>query len=481
MNHYGWVLLEKAGFVAIKGFSIAVLARVLSPADFGLYAMVAVIVAVATLLAESGMAGSLIRKQEAGELDYSTVFTFNLVASLLLYAVIFVAAPWIAVFYGEDKLTGVLRLLALVLVLRSFCAVCLARLTRELRFKPQAYIGVVAALMSLALTYGLEVKGYGIWVLIAQQLMEAALFTVGLIVWARYRPGWRFSWELFRQHFGFGWRLMCSSFTDALAGKLPAIVVGKGLGVVPTGLYAQARKVNDVVLSVMTSTIDKAAFPLMVKQKANEEEFRRYALRLLAASSFFGFFVSAMISSAAGPLVVVFMLGEQWQGAAWILQILALSGFGMAIEVVTRNVLKTQGRAEVVLRLSLIKAAFAFVVLVPAASRGVEAVAWAVVACSLFNAVCGLVVLGRCLEGAWPACRLMILRLAVSASALMGLFCWWRPMVGNGPLATLVIMGMTGAIVYVSTACAVGVGEARFLVRNLLARVSRGRFLKSAN
>lgn len=117
MKHYWWVLLEKAGLVAIKVFSIALLARVLRPADFGLYAMVAVIVAVGTMLAESGMAGSLIRKPDATELDYSTVFVFSFAASLLLYAVNFLAAPAVVEFYGQAQLTTLLRVVAALLAL----------------------------------------------------------------------------------------------------------------------------------------------------------------------------------------------------------------------------------------------------------------------------------------------------------------------------------------------------------------------------
>lgn len=466
MKHYFWVFFEKAGLVSIRVLSIALLARVLSPADFGVYAMVAVLVTVATMLVDSGMAGSLIRKKNISEIDYSTVFIFNFLASLLLYLLIFTIAPFVSAFYKQENLTEVLRLLALVLMIRALGITYVARLTRELSFKPQAFLSLGAATVSLSVTYVLAIKGFGVWSLVVQQLIEAALFVIGLVLWARHIPRLKFSLAHFKQHFGFGSKLMCSSMTDALAGNIATIVVGRSLGVLPTGYYSQASKVNEVVIGLMSTIIDKAAFPLMVRHTHNGAELAKYAIRLLAGGCFVGFFVTAMISSCSSQLVL-FLLGDHWIKVSWILQIIALSGGGMIIDVVVRNVLKTMGKADVILWLSLIKALFALIALVLASFYGFESMVWGVVICSLFNALIGLMILNRSFNLPWWNWGVVILKPLMASVIILIVSFWWRPLWGGSPIYSLMAMGLSGAFTYLSLTYIFGVGEAKLIVQNL--------------
>lgn len=477
MRHYFWVFFEKAGLVTIRVLSIALLARVLSPSDFGVYAMVAVLVTVATMLVDSGMAGSLIRKKKISEIDYSTVFTFNFFASLVLYLLIYTSAPYVSAFYKQENLTEVLRLLALVLMIRALGITYVARLTRELSFKPQTFFSLGAAIISLGFTYFLASKGFGVWSLVVQQLVEAALFVVGLVLWARHIPRFEFSMAHFKQHFGFGSKLMCSSMTDALAGNISTIVIGRSLGVVPTGYYSQASKVNEVVIGLMSATIDKAAFPLMVRHTHNGAELARYAVGLLAGGCYVGFFVIAMISSCSSQLVL-FLLGEQWVDVSWILQVIALSGCGMIIDVVVRNVLKTMGRAGAILWISIIKALFALITLVVASFYGFEAVVWGVVICSLFNALIGLTVLGRSFNLPWWSWVMVILKPLIASGIILIFSFWLRPLWGGSPFYSLMAMGLSGAFAYLSFTYILGLSEAKFIVQKLMTMASGSKSAK---
>lgn len=470
MRHYMWVFLEKIGVVILKVISISLLARVIGPDDFGLYAMVAVVVAIASMLVDSGMGGSLIRKQNLLEIDYSTVFIFNLFVSFSLYGVIFLISPYVAKFYEQESIDLVLKLLAIVLIIRSFGMVHAVRLTRDLDFKPQTFIYVFSTAASLCAAYLLAIGGWGVWALVAQQIVEAILVVLGMVLWTKYMPRFQFSIRILREHFAFGSRLVLSSVMAVIGGNVATVVVGKSLGVSSTGYYSQANKVNDVFIGLMSTIIDKASFPLMVKRAGCDTEFSKYIISLLGGVCFVSFFIVAVVFSSANHLVD-FLLGPDWGESAWMLQIIALSGYGMTYDVIARNVLKTMGRVDMVLRLSVIKAVFAIVTVIVASMFGLIAVVWAVVIGSVFNAAVSFVVLGKVTSVTYRSQFMVLLKPLAASAILVGLFGIIKPEIGGSAVASLLFITVSGLVVYSFVAYILKIDELTIVVRYLMEKV----------
>lgn len=466
MRHYIWVLFEKLGVITLKIASVFLLARVLTPDDFGLYAMIAVVVTSATMLVDSGMGGSLIRKKNSTNIDYSTVFLFNTSTSILLYILAYTAAPYIADFYNQENLSPVIRVLSTVLIIRSLTIVHSAKLTSSLRFRTQSYIYIASAGISLGITYKLATQGFGYWALVSQQIIEALLIFFGLSFSSNYSPKINFSTKILREHFGFGSRLVLSSIIDVFANNSAMIAMGKSFGANTTGGYYQANKVNEILTELIATTIDKASLPQLAKIQDNEKAFTEYIEKLLSAANFFSFLLAAIIVPCSS-LVIYILLGGQWNSAGTSLQVLALSGYGMACSIVARNALKTLGRSDIILRLSLIKAAFAIALIFTASLHSFDAILLAVVCASMFNSAIGSWVLKRMADIPYRKQISILIRPLACSIILMALLFIILPSIKTTSIYDLLLITITSTLFYVILSATLNIAEAQIIMNYL--------------
>lgn len=385
MGHYFWVFVEKFGVLLVKVLSIGLLARTLSPDDFGLYAMVAVIVSIASMLIDSGMGGALIKKKSPTDLDYSSVFFFNVAIALVLYGVAYLIAPFVSEFYGRKELEPLIRVLGITLIIRALGIVQITRLTKQLKFKSQSLIFLLSGGVSLAVAYSMAVKGFGYWSLVGQQVADALIAVIAFWIYARYKPKMMFSFVALREHFAFGSKLMLSSIVEIIYNNTIVVVLGRSIGAGATGLYSQASRVSEIFIGLLTTIVDKAAFPLLVRRADSKDEFVKYAALLMRLTCFIAFFCVAVLSSCS-ELIIRILLGSQWHGSAWMLQIIALSGYGLTVEAVTRSLLKAKGRSDVILQLSIVKGVVSISVLLLLSAFDLKLLLWGVVGLSIMNA-----------------------------------------------------------------------------------------------
>ena len=289
------------------------------------------------------------------------------------------------------------KALSIVLILKSISLIQVTKLTKELKFRPQAIIYLGSFFVSVCFAIYIAALGYGYWSLVFQQISEAVITSFLFIAYVRYFPPIRFSLSRFKVLFGFGAKLTMASVVKALYANSLAVIIGKKFDVITVGYFSQANKVNDIYTNTVGAVIEKASFPVLVENLGDKEAFLKEVLRLLGMVAFLCFFTSAVLAVCAQPIVHL-LLGEQWIESAWMLSILSLSGIGMVIEAVTRSALKASGRADYILMLEIVKRPVSLSILVASIPFGLKVTLWCFVICAVLGAVLNMQALNKTMK-----------------------------------------------------------------------------------
>lgn len=349
-----WSSVERFSVQGVQFLVMLVIAKILTPADFGLMGMLAIFLAVAQSLIDSGFSQALIRKQDRTERDNSTVFYFNIAASALLYALLYVSAPWVAGFYEDPQLCPLMRVLCLVVVINSFAVVQRAVYTATIDFKTQARVSFIAALLSGGVGICLAMNGYGVWTLVWQQLLNAGINTLLLWVFSNWRPHLLYSWQSFRELFTFGSKLMFSGLLDTLYTNMYSLVIGKVFAPASLGFYTQAQHFTKFPSSNVTGILQRATYPILCTLQDDDDRLRKDYRLLLRLSAFVVFPLMCGLAGVAYPLIEL-VLGEKWLFVATLIVPLCFSGMWYPIHAINLNLLQVKGRSDLFLRLEIIK------------------------------------------------------------------------------------------------------------------------------
>lgn len=357
-----WSSVERFSVQGIQFLVMIVMARLLTPKDYGLVGMVAIFIAVAQSLVDSGFSQALIRKQNRTETDNSTVFYFNIVVGILLYLVLFAIAPWVAVFYDSPELTALMRVICLSVVFNSFVVVQRALLTVNIDFKTQAKASLTAAVVSGVIGIGMAYSGFSYWSIVAQQLVNLGLNTLLLWIFTRWRPRWIYSWGSFRELFTFGSKLMVSGLLDVVYRNMYLLVIGKVFTASSLGYYTRANQFAEFPSSNLTGIMQRVTYPVLCQIQDDDERLAQIYRRFLRLSAFLIFPLLVGLSAVAEPFVLL-LLKEQWLFAATLLQIICFAMMWYPIHAINLNLLQVKGRSDLFLRLEIIKKAIAVLIL----------------------------------------------------------------------------------------------------------------------
>ena len=349
-----WSAVERFSVQGVQFVVMIAMARVLSPSDYGLVGMLAVFIAVAQSLVDSGFSQALIRKQGRTAEDESTVFYFNVVVGLLLYGILCLSAPLVARFYDTPELKPLMRVVCLSVVFNSLAVVQRARLTLNIDFKTQAKASLTAAVVSGIVGIWMARTGWGVWSIAAQQLVNLGVNTLLLWVFACWRPRWVYSWASFRELFSFGSKLMLSGLLDVLYRNIYLIVIGKAFSAKDLGYYTRAQQFSEFPSSCLTGILQRVTYPVLCKIQDDDARLANAYRRFLRVSAFLIFPLLVGVSAVAEPLVLV-LLKEQWLFAATLLQIICFAMMWYPIHSINLNLLQVKGRSDLFLRLEVIK------------------------------------------------------------------------------------------------------------------------------
>ena len=349
-----WTGMERFWVQGVQFLVMLVVARILSPKDYGLIGMLAIFIHVSQSLVESGFSQALIRKKDRTELDNNTIFYFNIVMSLFIYALLYLIAPYVASFYNEPLLCPVMRVFSLVVIINSFNIVQRALFSIHLDFKKTAHAAMSSALISGVAAIYMAKKGFSVWTLVYQQIIFGIVSTTVLWYYSTWRPKWVYSWKSFKEMFAFGFNLLISGLIDTVYKNLYTIVIGKVFNATSLGYYSRADHYAQLPASNFNAVFLRVTYPVLCKMQDDENRLRENYRKLLRVSAFVIFPIMCGLAGAAYPSVVL-LIGKKWAYASVLLVPICLAKMWYPIHAINLNLLKVKGRSDLFLNLEIIK------------------------------------------------------------------------------------------------------------------------------
>lgn len=349
-----WAFAQQFGNQLI-GFVVSmILARILLPEEFGLIGMIAIFIAVGKSLLDAGLTQSLIRSDNLDEEDYSTVFFFNLAASILIYIAIYLSAPLIANFYDQQVLINIIRLFCITFIITAFESVQLARLTKKMDFKTQTTIALPSTIVGGIVGVIMAYTGYGVWSLVWSKVVSALLGTMQLWIYSKWIPSLVFNIKKFKDHFNYGYKLTLSGLLNTIFDNIYLIIIGKFFSPAQVGFYTRAETMKQLPVTNISSALNKVSFPLFASIQDDDVRLKRVYKQLMQMVVFIISPVLIFLGVLAEPTFRL-LFTEKWLPAVPYFQILCVVGILYPIHVYNLNILLVKGRSDLFLKLEVIK------------------------------------------------------------------------------------------------------------------------------
>ncbi|MCE5348307.1 MAG: MOP flippase family protein [Bacteroidales bacterium] len=366
-----WSFIESTVTQGVHFIVGIVLARLLSPSEFGLIGMLTFFIAISQSLIDSGFSQALIRKQNCTDADYSTVFYFNLAIGVLFYFILFFSAGAISDFYKQPQLFELIRVLGLVLIINSFTILQSTILTKNINFKLQTKISLIASVTSGIIAITMACMGFGVWALVAKTISQQ--FINSLLLWFcnNWIPCWVFDKNSFKELFNFGSRLMVSGLIDTTYKNVYFLIIGKYFSSAELGYYTRANQFSNLFSSNITSIIQRVSYPVLTTIQDEPERLKSGYKKLIKTTMFISFVLMLAMAAIAKPMVLV-LIGNQWLPAAPYLQLLCFVGMLYPLHALNLNMLNVKGRSDLFLKLEIIKKTLAVPVILIGILAGIE-------------------------------------------------------------------------------------------------------------
>ena len=444
-----WSSVERFSVQGVQFLVMLVIARLLDPKDFGLVGMLAIFLAVAQSLIDSGFSQALIRKQDRTEVDNSTVFYFNIVVSAVLYLILYAIAPWVSDFYNEPQLCSLMRVLCLIVIINSFAVVQRAIYTASINFKTQAKASFIAALASGLVGVWMAYNGYGVWTLVWQQLLNAGINTLLLWIYSNWYPRWAYSWKSFKELFAFGSKLLASGLLDTLYTNIYLLVIGKIFNAASLGFYTQADRFTKLPSSNITGILQRVTYPVLCSIQDDDERLREDYRKLLRLSAFIIFPMMCLLAGVAYPLVEL-LIGEKWRFAATLIIPLSFTMMWWPIHAINLNLLQVKGRSDLFLRLEIFKKIIGVTVLILSIPFGLLFMCYAGIATSIICLVINTYYTGKLIQvGFFMQMKDLSGSLIVSMAIFVA--AYFLTLLSENVIIQLMLAVLTSAVLFVST------------------------------
>lgn len=373
-----WSAVERFSVQGIQFVLTIIIARLVLPSEYGLIAMLSIFLAIAQTFVDSGFSNALIQKKDRTEVDFSTVFYFNIFIAFVAYGVLFVSAPSIASFYKEPALTTVTRWVGLSLILNGLSVVQRAKLTVRVDFRTQAKASLVAVIISGLIGVLLAYQGYGVWALVFQTLSSSFLNTLLLWTFAKWLPLWCFSWVSFKSLFSFGSKLLLSGLLHTIYINLYSLVIGRRYSAMDVGFYNRSYQLAGFPSINIVGIITRAIYPLQCEMQDDDERLNASFIQYLRMSCYIIFPLMTVLGVLAEPLVRL-LLTDKWLPSAELLSILCFAYMWYPVMVINNQILNVKGRSDYFLRAEIIKKVVAIGILCATLPFGVRVLCWGIV------------------------------------------------------------------------------------------------------
>lgn len=371
-----WQMLQKCTLEPVQLVFGMVLARLISPAEMGILGLTAIFFAVAASLANAGFGQALVRKIDRTEEDINTMFWFNAGMSLLMSAILFLAAPWFADFFHQPDLKNITRVSAAMMFLNSFAGVHWTLYQCRRDFKTPAIISTCTTIVGIPVCLYLAYNGWSYWAIVIQGVVTGLLNLTIVWIVSPWKPRFIFSWASFKELFAFGSRMTAAGLLYTVYSHLRTFIIGKFYSPADLGLYDRGKHLCSVIPTTLNGMLESVTYPILATIQNDDTRLKdvyRLYIRITSMAIIWGV---SLLASLGEPLVRV-MYGDTWLGCVPFLQILCFSFALQQINIINLNLIKVKGRSDIFLRLEIIKRVFSLALMLYGATISVEAICWA--------------------------------------------------------------------------------------------------------
>ena len=427
-----------------------VMARLLTPSDYGITALPGVFIAVAAIFQEAGLSNALIRKPDMTEEDLSTAFYYSILVGVFMYMCLFFAAPWIADFYSTPVLKPLVRVSALGFLWGPLGTAQIVILNKKLDFKTPTKLSIVTKIFSACVGIGLAFAGYGLWSLVVSGLLSSILWIILIWFVVRWVPKTKWSKVSFKYLWGYGNKMMASSLLDTLYNNIAPVFIGKFFSPTQLGIYNRAQGYAAMPSQNVTHVISNVTFPVLSKMQNNNEELAFNYRRMLKVSAFVVFPVMLMLSALARPLVIT-MITVKWESCIPLLQIICFSMMWYPIHAINLNLLQVKGRSDLFFRLEVIKKVVGVSILLVTLPMGLVPFCYGGILSSMIALIINTYYTGKLINVGYLSQMKDLLPIFLLSVIMWGCIHSCNYFISN-LWAQIFVGGMVGAIVYIGAA-----------------------------
>ena len=464
-TNFLWRFAERCGAQFVTFIVSVILARILSPEDYGKIALITVFITIMQVFVDSGLGAALIQKKDADDLDFSSVFYFNFLFCLILYFTMFIVAPLIARFYDDLSLVPVIRVISLTIVASGIKGVQQSYVSRNMLFKRFFYSTLGGTIFSAILGIGLAYAGLGVWAIVAQQLSNT--FAGAMILWltVKWRPKKMFSWFRLKSLLSFGWRILVSSLLDTIYNNIRSLIIGKMYSSADLAYYDQGKKLSYIIVTNINTSIDSVLLPVMANVQDNSQRVKVMTRRAIKTSTYI--MAPLMIGlSFCAEFIVQLVLTDKWLSCVPFLRIFCITYMFYPVHTANLNAIKAMGHSDYFLKLEIAKKIIGMLLLLSTMWFGVIEMAYSL----LIGTVVGMII------NAWPNRKLLnyayleqmkdILPSIVLA-VFMGCCVKLIELLGLSTAVTLLVQIPLGAVIYIGASALLHLESYEYLMKML--------------
>lgn len=447
LKNFFWRFAERSGAQLVTFVVSIVLARILIPEDYGQIALITVFTSIMQVFVDSGLGTALIQKKDATDLDFSSVFFFNLIVCLILYILMYLCAPLIAEFYKDSSLVPIIRIFSLTIIISGVKGIQQAYVARFMLFKRFFFSTLGGTVFSAFLGIGMAYAGFGVWAIVFQQLSNTTIDTLILWLTVKWRPKKMFSWKRLKGLLSFGWKMLISSLLDTTYTNIRGLIIGKMYSPIDLAYYNQGEKFPSVIASNINTSIDSVLLPTMSSAQDNRARIKAMTSRSIKTSTYIMAPLMMGLAFCSEPIVHL-ILTDKWLPCLPFLRVFCVTYMFYPIHTANLNAIKAMGRSDLFLKLEILKKIVGMGLLIATMWFGVMAMTYSLlISCVLSQII-----------NSWPNKKLLnysykeqlrdILP-SITLSIFMGLIVSLVSIFHLPSLITLIMQIAVGIIIYI--------------------------------
>lgn len=472
-SNFLWRFMERCGAQGVTFIVSIVLARLLDPKVYGTVALVTVFTAILQVFVDSGFGNALVQKKNADNIDFSTVFFFNITVCTALYLIMFFCAPFIASFYKMPELTPVVRVMSLTLIISGVKNIQQSYVSKNLLFKKFFFATLGGTIGAAFIGIGMAYAGFGVWAIVAQNLFNQLVDTIILWVTVKWRPQLVFSFKRLKGLFSYGWKLLVSSLLDTGYNNLRQLIIGKLYTAKDLSFFNKGQSFPNMIVTNINSSIDSVLLPTMSAEQDDKSRVRAMTRRAIKTSTYIMMPLMMGLAVCAEPLVSL-ILTDKWLPCVPFLRIFCFTYAFYPTHTANLNAIKAMGRSDMFLKLEIAKKAFGLVVLVSTMWFGVIWMAYSLLLTSLFSQIINSFPNKKLLEyGYIQQLKDMLPQIALSCA--MGFCVYLLNYVGLPVIVTLILQVAVGAVLYITLSKVFKIESFKYVLNMLKKYVKKPR------